>query len=530
METATEPVASGAGSETALERADRATEHASESSAPPVDRRTILRRPFAAAAAAVGGGLLLAGCDFTSATFDRRVHLLKRLTYGARPPDRDRIAAIGEAAWLNEQLNPASLNTSAVDAKIAALPALSMAPADLFAAYENNTYRNAMWQLDLAVVIRATECPAQLKERMVEFWSDHFNVPFEGRAITLYKIVEDRTTIRPNALGKFKDLLLASATSPAMLVYLDNHVSKVGAINENYGRELLELHTVGVGNFTEADVVNTARLLTGWSVNNTTRAFQYKNANNDPAPLTIMGWTRPTTPNRFTHGVEFLLWLGMQPACARFVCTKIARRFVSDRPDAGLVTAMVNAWLANDSAIGPVLRAMVAHPAFDAAANTKFRRPWDYAAFVLRALRTNTTPTTVQNQLRRVSEAIGGLGQPLFGWPAPNGYPDVEGAWLNTGGMIARWNWTGDVVGRGFNPIGYDVSALRATLTGKTASEIYDLVSQYLMLESVTDAGQIVMNNALGWTDTLRPTAAQIDAALPTMLVAVLGAADAQYR
>jgi uncharacterized protein (DUF1800 family) len=374
------------------------------------------------------------------------------------------------------------------------------------------------------------ESPAQLFERMVEFWSDHFNVPLEGRAISLYKVVEDRAVIRARALGKFKDLLLASATSPAMLVYLDNSVSRVGALNENYGRELLELHTVGVGNFTEADVVATARLLTGWSVNNTTRTFQFRGQQNDPAPLTILGWTRPADGNRFTHGVEFLLWLGMQPACARHVCTKLARRFVSDRPDPALVDAMVAAWLANDSAIGPVLRAMVAHPAFNAAANQKFRRPSDYLPFTLRALRTTVTPTTNVNQIRRIGRAAGPMGQLPFNWPAPNGYPDVEGAWLNTGAMIARWNWTGDVVGRAFVPFAYDLGPLRSTLTGRTAGEIYDLVGQYLILESVTDAGQIVLNGQLGWTDTLRPSAAQIDAALPTIVIAVLCAADVQYR
>jgi uncharacterized protein (DUF1800 family) len=516
--------------ETVEGHGERAPGPAVTQEAPPVDRRTVLRRPLAAAAAAIGGGLLLAGCDFTSAAFDRRIHLLKRLTYGARQPDLARIAAIGEAAWLNEQLNPASLDTGAVDAKIAALPALGMAPADLFAAYPNNTYRDATAQLQLAVTLRATESRAQLFERMVEFWSDHFNVPLEGRAISLYKIVEDRTVIRAHALGKFKDLLLASATSPAMLVYLDNSVSRVGALNENYGRELLELHTVGVGNFTEADVLATARLLTGWSVNNTTRIFQYRGQQNDPAPLTIMGWTRPTTGNRFTHGVEFLLWLGVQPACARHVCTKLARRFVSDRPDPAIVDAMVAAWLANDSAIGPVLRAMVAHPAFNAAANQKFRRPSDYVAFTLRALRTSISATTNSNQIRRIGRAAGQMGQLPFSWPAPNGYPDVEGAWLNTGGMIARWNWTGDVVGRTFPPFAYDLAPLRSTLTGKTAGEIYDLVSQYLILESVTDAGQIVLNGQLGWTDTLRPSAAQIDAALPTIVIAVLCAADVQYR
>jgi uncharacterized protein (DUF1800 family) len=495
-----------------------------------IDRRSLFRRPLGAVIAAVGGGLVLAGCDFTSASFDRRIHLLKRLTYGATPAARDRIVSIGENAWLNEQLAPATLNTAALDAKIAALPALAMSGVDLFANFPNGYYKDAAAQLQFATLLRAVESPAQLQERMVEFWSDHFNVPMDDRQLGLYKVVEDRTAIRPYALGRFKELLVASATSPAMLRYLDNHLSRVGAINENYGRELLELHTMGVGNFTEADVVATARLLTGWSVNNTTRAFQFKGANNDPAPLTILGWTRPTSGNPFTHGVEFLQWVAMRPQCAQFVCGKIARRFVSDRPDPALVNAMASAWLANDSAIGPVIRAMVTHPAFDASANQKFRRPWDYVAFGLRGLRGTLTPTTNMKQLKRTMRAVSQLGQVAFKWPAPNGYPDVEGAWLNTGALISRWNWTGDVIGGAFPPITHDTTALRATLYGKTSAEIYDLVSQYVLLEAVTDAGQLLLNTKLGWTDTQRPTNAQINAALPTILIAVLSAADAQYR
>ncbi len=470
-----------------------------------VGRREVLRRPLAVAVVAVGGGLLLSGCDFSSAPFDRRIHLLKRCSYGARAADRDRITAIGEDAWLTEQLDPSTLDTSALDTKLAALPALSMDALDLFNNYPGSDYKNASRQLQLAAAMRASESPAQLHERMVEFWSDHFNVPLRDRPTTLYKIVEDRTVIRPFALGTFKDLLVASATSPAMLRYLDNYSSKIGAINENYGRELLELHTVGAGNYTEADVVATARLLTGWSIN-PSKTFEFKYPNNDPAPLTILGWNRPTSGNGLTHGIEFLRWLAVQPVCAQHVCTKIARRFVSDRPDPGLVNAMTSAWLAHDSAIGPVIRAMVAHPAFDASANQKFRRPWDYATFVLRALRATIAPTTATSELRRLEYAFDELGQLPFSWPAPNGYPDVEGAWLNTGGLTARWNWTGDVIGRAFTPISYDTTALRASLSGQTTARIYDLVGQYLMLESVTNAGRSILNRQLGWTDGRRPT------------------------
>jgi uncharacterized protein (DUF1800 family) len=503
---------------------------AHETPAPTLDRRSLFRRPVTAAMAALGG-VVLAACDFTSSPFDRRVHLLKRLTYGATPAARDRITAIGETAWLDEQLAPQTLDLTAINAKIAALPALSQTPAQLFANYQNGNARLAAAQLQLASGIRSTESPAQLLERMVEFWSDHFNVPVQDDTLQLLKIVEDRDAIRPHALGKFKDLVVQSALSPAMLYYLDNYRSSVGAINENYGRELLELHTLGVtGGYTETDVVNTARLLTGWTINPATGAFAFDVEKNDPAPLTILGWTRPTTGNRFLHGVAFLQYLAMLPQCAQYVCTKIARRFVADRPDPGLVTAMANAWLANDSSISAVLRAMVAHPAFDAAAGAKFRRPLDYFPFALRALGASVAPTTNQTLLVRIGSTLDGLGQLPFQWPAPNGYPDVEGAWLNTGAMIARWNLVGDIVGRAFVPITYSTSALRATLTGRTAIEIYDLVAQRLVLESVTGPGRSFLNTQLGWTDTLRPTAAQIDAGLPTILIAVLGAADAQYR
>jgi uncharacterized protein (DUF1800 family) len=497
----------------------------------PIDRRTLFRRPLAVALAAVGG-VILAGCDFTSATFDRRIHLLKRLTYGATPASRDHIVAIGEAAWLNEQLAPASLDTSAVDAKIAALPAMSMSNADLLTNYPMGTgATEAGNQLRHAATIRAAESPAQLLERMVEFWSDHLNVPALGNPGQRYKIVDDREVIRPNALGKFKDLLVASAQSPAMLDFLDNASSSVGAINENYGRELLELHTRGVnGNYTETDVVNTARLLTGWTINAATKTFIFKPAKNDPSPLTIMGWVRPTGGNPFDHGVQFLQWLAATPETAQHVCTKLAIRFVSDQPDPGLVTTMVNAWLANDTAIVPVLRAMVAHSAFDASAGTKFRRPLEYFAFSLRAIGAQTAATAKKAQVKQIQTMLEGLGQTPFGWAAPNGYPDVAGAWLNSGGLLGRWNASADVIAGGFGAITYSKTALRASLTGKTAADIYSLVSNQLILESVTDLGRAFLNTQLGWTDSTVPTAAQIDAALPTIMIAVLIAADAMYR
>src|SRR5680860_1105938 len=375
MDTETSLVVTGPEPDVAAIRATEPVAVPAEAAPPEeVDRRSLFRRPLTMALAALSGGALLAACDFTSAPLDR-------LTYGATPAARDHIVAIGEAAWLNEQFDPASLDTSAVDAKIAALPALSQSAVQLFTNYPDGQAQLAAAQLQLALGIRAAESPAQLFERMVEFWSDHFNVPLAERALQLLKIVEDREIIRPRALGTFKDLVVADALSPAMLLYLNNNESSVGAINENYGRELLELHTLGVdGGYTEADVVSTARLLTGWTINRNTGTFQFVLARHDTSPLTIMGWTRPSDTNYLAHGIQFLQWLAVQPQCAQHVCRKLAVRFVSDQPDQSLVDAMAATWLANNGAIEPVLRTMVAHPAFDASAHAKFHPTLDYNA------------------------------------------------------------------------------------------------------------------------------------------------------
>ena len=178
--------------------------------------------------------------------------------------------------------------------------------------------------------------------------------------------------------------------------------------------------------------------------------------------------------------------MAVQPATAQLVCRKLAVRFVSDQPDQSLVDAMAATWLANDSAIEPVLRTMITHPAFDASANTKSRRPLDYWAFSLRALDAQIAPTTSQNELVPIGKALTGLGQLPFKWKHPNGYPDREAAWLNTGAMLGRWNLAGDIVGDAFVPISYDISALRSSLTGQPASEIYNLIANQLVGTTAT--------------------------------------------
>lgn len=497
----------------------------------PLGRRALLSRPWAIPAALLATSAVVAGCDLSDSPFDRRLHLLRRMTYGPTTTERDRIETMGETAWLAEQLDPGSLDTSALDALLVQLPALAKPPLQLAADYPDvQTATAAGAQLKLAWLIRAVHSPAQVLERMVEFWSDHFNVPQEGRFLQLAKIVEDRDTIRAHALGRFDDLLVASAKSVAMLYYLDNAQSTAGAINENYARELLELHTLGVdGGYTEADVVNTARLLTGWGYG-PSGGFEFHVAEHDPAPVTILGWVRPGGNDHLAHGEAFLRWLASHPSTVVHVCRKLAVRFVGDQPDEGIVDAMAAAWLAHDSQIAPVIEAMVSHPGFDAVAGSKFRRPLDYLAAVLRALEADVVPTTDVALLAPLGQSLASLGQLPFDWPAPNGYPDVEGAWLNAGGLLNRWTLIGALVATPNPLVQFDNSAIGARFSGLTADEVYDRASQMIVGESVTGAGTILLASQTGWDAAQIPTGAELAAGLPVVLFAFLTSTDAMYR
>lgn len=494
-------------------------------------RRSMLTSPWVALTAAAGA-VALASCDLTSAPFDRNVHLLKRLTFGPTPAERDAIGQQGEAAWLAAQLGASGADAPDVAAEIATMAAIAMSPVELEATYKGGPGTvEAAGQFKLAWLIRATHSPNQIHERLVDFWSDHFNVPQGTPNTILLKIVEDREVIRPLALTRFKDLLVGSAQSPAMLYYLDNYTSFAGKINENYARELLELHTVGVdGGYTEEDVVSLARLLTGWTIDQRTFEFRFVPQRHDSAPLTVLGWERPTSGDPLGHGVAFLEWLAVQRATAQFVCTKMARRFVADRPSAALVDAMVQAWMANDSAIPPVIQAMVTHPDFDAAAGEKFRRPLDYLTFALRAAGSTVTASTDRQDLGTLYQLLVGLGQVPFDWAAPNGYPDVEGAWLNGGAMLQRWNAVGDLLANAVPVVSSDTWPIVSPFLGQPKDAIYDGVAQALLAEPTTSAGRVVLDTATGWSGDEPPTGWTFLGGMTPLVVALLTSTDAQYR
>jgi uncharacterized protein (DUF1800 family) len=505
-----------------------------------IDRRVLFKGFAGMAAVAALGSTLLAGCDDAdpeiaggdpvTPTADPGLHLLKRATFGLTSADVARVRELGIGSWLDDQLDPARLDTAGVEAKVASLPLVAASPVELIA-YRGPESQQAAMQLRMATAIRQIESPAQLYERMVEFWSDHFNVPMTDDALRTFKIVEDREVIRAHALGRFRDLLLASATSPAMLHYLDGARSFRKAINENYARELLELHTVGVdGGYKEQDVVQLAHLLTGWTIERGTGQFEFLAARHDEGPVEVMGWVRPTGGDPFGHGQEFLAWLAVHPNTARFIATKLARRFVADQPSDALVERLAAVYLANDTAVVPVLRAMFTDPEFQSAPGGKFRRPNDWLIAAMRATGSTITPSTEPREQQQLVRSMGAVGQPSFGWPDPNGYPDTQDSWLTAGGLLARWNMAGDLSAGAVPLVGPAAVALRPPLEGRPVGELVDHLTVSIVGEPPTDEGRTMLVRHTGLPGGRTPSADELGEVIQRTVAFLLSTVDFQYR
>jgi uncharacterized protein (DUF1800 family) len=370
--------------------------------------------------------------------------LLGRIGFGAREAEYTAAKSAGSAAWLARQLAPESIDESAFDALITtALPGIAMSIGELAARLQqNNLFQQPVDELRGATILRQAWSQKQLFETMVDFWHNHFNTDHLDGPMRLFKTVEDRD-VRRHAMGKFGDLLLAVARSPAMLWYLDNARSVVGAPNENYARELMELHTLGVnGGYVEADVKEVARIFTGWTIVNYTAqggnaSFGFVGLRHDFGAKRVLG--RDFAAGRGEdEGVELLDMLAKHPSTARFVSTKLVKRFVDDVPPASLVDKAAQTFLATGGDIRSVLKTILDSDEFRASADRKVKRPMEY---VISALRTVLPPNPPGSSVRSAAEEISALGQLHFMWPAPNGYPDAAGYWVNTSAMLGRWTF-----------------------------------------------------------------------------------------
>ncbi len=392
--------------------------------------------------------------------------LLNRAAYGPAPGDLDRLTDMGRDAWVEEQLRAPKATgvPSLVGLGLGALtggdsgddaggetPGLLYRLAGIeplhFSTYEQRDWpeekiREALTQ---AALLRAVYSKWQLRERMVAFWGDHFNIygpkvidfgeAYATTHLTYYLNTDQNDVIRTHALGRFPDLLQASARSPAMLGYLDNQRSMNGTANENYAREIMELHTLGVGGgYTQKDVQEVARCLTGWGVEDRfykkRGTFRFVPGKHDNSAKKVLGETIPAGGG-IKDGEAVLAILAKHPSTARFISRKLVRHFRGDE-NAAWVDRLAVIYAKTGGDIAAMLRPLLL--ADDLAdAPPILKRPWDYVVSALRATDADTDAgENLQGFLRNI-------GQPLFEWPMPDGYPEKTASW--TGSLLARWNF-----------------------------------------------------------------------------------------
>ncbi|MEO0561958.1 MAG: DUF1800 domain-containing protein, partial [Chloroflexota bacterium] len=363
---------------------------------------------------------------------DATHHLVNRITWGATPEELDYARNMGYAAYLDEQLNPAHIADNTEAELYQQYPILQLGVQDMARLGEHSEWR-AQQAMLANMIYRALFSRRQLYERMVDFWTDHFNLLLEENS--RMTVLFHRDTIRPNALGNFRDLLVAVAKSPAMLDYLDNDVNIAESPNENYARELLELHTLGVdGGYTEQDVAEVARVFTGWTTYaGAPNGFFFSRYDHDYGAKTVLGRNLPAERG-VEEGLHVLSILANHPSTARYLSRKLCVRFVSDNPPDALVESTAQVWIENEGEIRPVLRHILTSDAFTASVGQKFRRPLE---FTIGAARTTKLR---YNRPESLYDMLNASGQMPYSWPAPNGYPDVSAAWLNTNGLLYRWN------------------------------------------------------------------------------------------
>ncbi len=508
------------------------------------------------------------------------VHVLNRLAYGPKPGDVERVTRIGIDRYIDEQLHPERIALPhELTERLEGLATQEMSTGDLLAEYRNavqqvvkdqkngqpdeqakkerqKKFAHMAEQTAEARLTRAIDSPRQLEEVMVDFWFNHFNV-FYGKGLDrVFVNSYERDAIRPYAMGHFRDLLGATAKHPAMLFYLDNWLStsndfkagyfaqklggpksKSNGLNENYARELMELHTLGVENegkqdgYTQKDVTELARILTGWSFDPRIiirggPQFRFDTDRHDDGTKTWLG--RTVQANGQAEGEMALDILANHPATARHVSYKLAQYFVADQPPEALVERMSKTFLATNGDIRAVLKTLFYSPEFRDPIyyNAKFKTPYQY---VISTARATEVPI---NNVRPLLGTLNQLGMPLYGCQTPDGYKNTEVAWLNPDGMTRRINFaTALAQGRlplvraidpemayvGMNKAALDRAATASTRAGLANADMPPI-----------DADSLMTTLGNGLSVKTRTTIATADPGLRAALV--LGSPDFMHR
>ncbi len=462
------------------------------------------RRFFLAFVVLLAAGAGAPGIQAAAADDAAIIHALNRLTYGPRPGDVERVKAMGLQKWIDTQLAPARIDDRALDARLQRLETLNLDsetiqreyagpamaerrkraaegadPITKATAGTESSDRNAnrmtpmndvqrkgrqvISDIEEAKLLRAVYSERQLEEVLVDFWFNHFNV-FAGKGATRNYVGEyEREAIRPHVLGQFREMLGATAKSPAMLFYLDNWLSSAqgaqgarraqrapraqaanrrsSGINENYARELLELHTLGVdGGYTQQDIVSVARAFTGWTMQpRQGSGFMFVAARHDRGDKVVLG--QPITSGGVDEGERVLDIVAAHPATARHIAKKLAMRFVSDTPSQALVDRAAAKFTATTGDLREVLKAILTSPEFSSADayRAKVKTPLEFVASALRA-----TGADVRTGLP-LARTLRDMGMPLYFCQPPTGYDETAATWVSAGALVSRMNFAVDL-------------------------------------------------------------------------------------
>ena len=410
----------------------------------------------------------LSPTDAAAPVSPKVIHVLDCLSFGPRPGDVETVAKLGADAYIEQQLHPDAIpEPQALTDRLAQLETLNLMPLQLFeqtslpklpngqkpTPEERKAYRekahHVLEQATEARLLRATDSPRQLQEAMVDFWYNHFNV-FSGKGPDAFLAgAYEQEAIRPHALGRFRALLEATAHHPAMLYYLDNwqstatnrpvNGSQKQGLNENYARELMELHTLGVnGGYTQQDVIALAKILTGWTFRRTAQpgvepnGFYFDAKRHDFGDKVFLGHT--IKGSGIAEGEQALDLLAKSPATARHLSYQLAQYFVADQPPKALVERLAQKFLATDGSIRAVLNTLFHSQEFWDTHNysAKFKTPYQYAISAVRA-----TGIEVQN-FRPLNGLLQQLGMSLYGSLTPDGYKNTADVWVNPDALTRR--------------------------------------------------------------------------------------------
>ncbi len=482
------------------------------------------------------------------------LHALNRLGFGPRPGQVEHIEKTGLENWIQTQLHPENLADPVVDARLAQFPALGLSAQGLLDQYppqdvaakrlgmkvedyqkhlqdaakqpgglnslpfkDQNEIVNDVME---AKMIRAVYSQRQLAEQLSDFWFNHFNIFIYKDLDRWYLIPYERDAIRPHILGKFRDLLEATVTSPAMLFYLDNSSSadphafdrlklhpardRLGeklpplgpkrGLNENYGRELMELHTLGVdGGYKQADVIAVARALTGWTIESPREnpAFYFDQRIHDPDPKRVIG--KNIKGGGIKDAEQVLDLLAKDQHTARHISLQLAEHFVSDDPPPALVARMARVFQKSNGDIRAVMTTMIYSPEFwsRAAFRAKVKTPFELVASATRALGADV------DQPLQLAQWVSRIGEPLYQCPTPNGYSDKAAAWVSTGALLHRVNFAVALTSNKVRGAQVDINSLVGTDAGTNPQLALDRIESEFLARQVSDSTRATLEKEL---------------------------------